>query len=186
MRRGNGGVLVLALVLFLAAPHASAALDKAGLGEQLRRAVHAPRGLLDQLPTPGRQAGVPSPAAPRAVRFALGQLGDPYQWGAAGPDRWDCSGLTQAAYAHAGVRLPRTAAAQWRAGPRVPGPLARGDLVFFHTRRMPAGHAGHAGIYLGGGRMIEAPEPGQRVRVHPLRRVGYLGATRPTRPRPGR
>ncbi|MGH3779632.1 MAG: NlpC/P60 family protein, partial [Pseudonocardiaceae bacterium] len=76
-----------------------------------------------------------TPAAFAAINYACGQLGLPYVWGGNGPQNggFDCSGLTTAAYAAAGVTLPRTAEAQFRAGPRVPDgqPLLPGDLVFY-------------------------------------------------------
>ena len=125
--------------------------------------------------------GQPAGAAGQAVRAALDQLGVPYQWGGEGPDGFDCSGLVQWAYARAGILLPRVAQDQYDAGPRIPlgAALTAGDLVFFGA---DSGHVVHVGIYLGDGRMVDAPHTGAVVRVEPL--VGftpaYLGATRPT------
>ena len=110
----------------------------------------------------------------------LAQRNKSYRWGHEGPDGFDCSGLAWAAWRSAGLRWPRlTADGQWRRGPRVHGRPRPGDLVFFHTRRMPEGHAGHVGVYLGDRRMVEAPAPGARVRIGSTNRPGYLGATRP-------
>src|SRR5205085_10543202 len=101
----------------------------------------------------------PSGAAAKAVAFALDQLGTPYRWGGEGDGGFDCSGLVQAAYAAAGVRLPRVAQAQFAAGPPVaPGaPLVPGDLVFFGAS---TSNVSHVGLYLGDGVMVDAPQVG--------------------------
>jgi cell wall-associated NlpC family hydrolase len=126
-------------------------------------------------------AGAPSGAAARAVAFARAQLGKPYLWGASGPSSYDCSGLTMAAYRHAGVWLPRVSRAQWGAGPHVAlGDLAPGDLVFFAHNAGDPGTIHHVGMYIGGGAMIEAPYSGARVRVGSIGRRDYIGAVRPT------
>lgn len=119
-------------------------------------------------------------AAAAAIHAALAQLGTPYVWGGTSSAGFDCSGLTQWSYAHAGVMLPRVAQDQYDATPAVPpgAPLRPGDLVFF-------GHGPHAidhvGIYLGDGRMVDAPHTGATVRVEPITGFDppYLGATRP-------
>jgi cell wall-associated NlpC family hydrolase len=120
------------------------------------------------------------PAATVAVQAALGQLGVPYQWGGQTPGLgFDCSGLSQYAYGQAGLLLPRTAQAQYDAGPLLPhGAAAQpGDLVFFGTRPTSVTHVGLA---LGDGRMVDAPHTGAQVRVEPIAGFGpYLGATRP-------
>jgi cell wall-associated NlpC family hydrolase len=118
-----------------------------------------------------------------AINYACGQRGLPYVWGGNGPDGghagFDCSGLTKAAYAAAGVTLPRTAQTQFNAGPRVPAgqPLLPGDLVFYGT----PGNIHHVGLYIGGGLMINAPTFGQPVQIEKYRYNGddYTGATRP-------
>lgn len=116
-----------------------------------------------------------------AINYACGQRGIPYLWGGNGAEDggFDCSGLTAAAYGAAGITLPRTADAQFRAGPRVPDgqPLLPGDLVFYGT----SAHIHHVGLYIGGGLMVDAPERGQVVKVEPYRYNGddYAGATRP-------
>ncbi|WP_282795231.1 C40 family peptidase [Streptomyces sp. CC224B] len=127
-------------------------------------------------PTPGS-------AASQAIAYARGQLGLPYVWGGDGPtagDRgFDCSGLTKAAYAAAGVSLPRTAERQFARGPAVPKgqqPVP-GDLVFYGR----PGNVNHVGLYIGGGRMIHAPRRGAPIQISPYRSEGdnYVGATRP-------
>jgi cell wall-associated NlpC family hydrolase len=178
MGRGGGVGLLVAVTLLavLMAPHAAPALEQAGVGELLRQAP----GLLPRLQPPGRGTAGRPVAARRAVAYALAQRNKPYRWGQQGPDGFDCSGLAWAAWRAAGLRWPRlTADGQWRRGPQVHGRPRPGDLVFFHTPRMPAGRAGHVGVYLGGRRMVEAPGPGTRVRVGSTDRPGYLGATRP-------
>lgn len=95
-----------------------------------------------------------------AIRFALKQIGDRYVFGAAGMIYWDCSGLTMRAYQTAGVSLPHSAAAQSNYGKRVSlNALRPGDIVFFGSP------ISHNGIYLGGGKMVDAPHTGARVRV---------------------
>ena len=126
-------------------------------------------------------------AAMTAINYACGQRGLPYLWGGNGPDAghdgFDCSGLTTAAYAAAGITLPRTAHTQFHAGPRVPDgqPLLPGDLVFYGN---PNTKIHHVGLYIGGGLMIDAPSAGKNVGVRPYRYSGdrYAGATRPAGP----
>ncbi|MDP1711528.1 MAG: NlpC/P60 family protein [Candidatus Nanopelagicaceae bacterium] len=106
-----------------------------------------------------------------AVKFALKQIGDRYVFGAAGMVYWDCSGLTMRAYRAAGVSLPHSAAAQSRYGRRVPfNQLRPGDLVFFGSP------ISHNGMYIGGGKMVDAPHTGARVRVEAF--GSYFGRLR--------
>lgn len=127
---------------------------------------------------PAVAAGAPTAAAASAVDYAYAQLGTPYLWGGEGPGGFDCSGLVQAAYAAAGIQLPRTAQAQFDAGPPVqPGePLEPGDLVFFGT---DTAHVDHVGILISPTEMVDAPHSGAEVRVEPFNWPDYLGATRP-------
>ncbi|MEU3872541.1 MULTISPECIES: NlpC/P60 family protein [Streptomyces] len=112
--------------------------------------------------------------AARAVAFAYAALGKPYVWGATGPDAFDCSGLTQAAWQAAGVSLPRTTYTQINAGRRIArSQLAPGDLVFFYSG------ISHVGLYVGDGKMIHAPHPGAPVRVAPIDEMPFAGASRP-------
>lgn len=111
--------------------------------------------------------------AGQAIAFAHGAIGKPYVWGATGPNAFDCSGLTQAAWKAAGVSLPRTTYTQINAGQRVPrSQLAPGDLVFFYSG------ISHVGLYIGGGQMIHAPRPGAPVRIAPIDQMPFAGATR--------
>jgi cell wall-associated NlpC family hydrolase len=123
--------------------------------------------------------GAPSAAAAGAVSYALAQLGTPYLWGGDGPGGFDCSGLVQAAYAAAGIQLPRTAQEQFDAGPPVPAgqQLEPGDLVFFGAG---ASDVTHVGIIVSSTEMVDAPHTGAVVRLEPYDWSDYLGATRPT------
>jgi hypothetical protein len=117
--------------------------------------------------------------AARALALARTQLGTPYRWGGADEDGFDCSGLTQWAYAAVGVQLPRTAEAQYHATQRVRREaLQPGDLVFFCCDPAQPGVAiSHVGLYTGDGLMVDAPAPGAVVRLEPLWR-GFVGAGR--------
>ncbi|WP_030597669.1 C40 family peptidase [Streptomyces fulvoviolaceus] len=97
--------------------------------------------------------------AAKAIAFARSQIGKPYVWGATGPDSYDCSGLTQAAWNAAGISLPRVTYDQVNAGTTVSLANAQpGDLVFFYD------DISHVGLYIGNGMMIHAPKPGAYVR----------------------
>ena len=114
-------------------------------------------------------------AAQTAVNFALAQVGKPYVFGAAGPGSFDCSGLTMAAWAAAGVSLPHNAAAQYSYGTHVAeADLQPGDLMFMYHP------IGHVTIYIGYGLMVSAPEPGDHVKVVTVasQQDIYVGATR--------
>ena len=125
--------------------------------------------------------GAPTAAAAGAVSYALAQLGTPYQWGGDEPGGFDCSGLAQAAYASAGIQLPRTAQEQYDAGPPVPAgeQLEPGDLVFFGT---DPNNVSHVGILINAAEMVDAPHTGAAVRIEPYHWPDYLGATRPASP----
>jgi len=112
-----------------------------------------------------------------AVKFALKQVGDIYVWAAAGPTRWDCSGLTMKAYQAAGVSLPHSSRMQIGYGKSISfDSLKPGDLLFFGKP------ISHVSIYLGGGKMVQAPRPGKKVEVVPLTRMfgskPFVGARR--------
>jgi len=114
-----------------------------------------------------------------AVAYAMRQLGKPYQWGAAGPGSFDCSGLTSAAYRAAGTAIPRVAADQFNAGTHVGVPdLLPGDLVFYADDPANPATIHHVGIYIGNGLMVHAPHTGDVVRIASIWRDGYAGAVR--------
>jgi peptidoglycan DL-endopeptidase CwlO len=125
----------------------------------------APAGSVQ--PTVGGMASVSVIRAFLAA--AESRLGMPYIWGAAGPRAFDCSGLVQWSFRQAGVIMPRVAADQARTGPAVPVKrLAPGDLLFYHTDPTAPDYISHVAIYLGGGKMIQAPEPGMDVEIVPV------------------
>ena len=144
-----------ALASLVAAERARrAAALEAATRASIRRASPSPRpgGASDARPVDGQRAAI-------AVDEARRQLGKPYQWGASGPDSFDCSGLTMWAWRKAGVDLPHYTGAQYDATIHIPlSELQPGDLVFFHS------DVSHVGIYVGNGEMIHAPHTGDVVR----------------------
>jgi cell wall-associated NlpC family hydrolase len=161
-----------------------AAAEKATIDKDLAEAQE----LLDKLKEEERQAllsrgsgitRLPSdvPASGRAaaaVRYAMAQVGDAYVYGAAGPNAFDCSGLTMMAWAQAGVGLPHSSGAQAGSGPHVSsGNLRPGDLVFYYSP------ISHVGIYIGNGLIVHAANPGAGVRVAGVFSMPYSGAVRP-------
>ena len=113
--------------------------------------------------------GTPAPIV-EVINFALAQLGKPYQWGAAGPGAYDCSGLVQAAYARIGVQLPRTTYDQVNVGSPIysTDELQPGDLLFIPGSNGTPQAPGHVGMYLGDNLLIQAPETGQVVKLSPI------------------
>ncbi len=114
-----------------------------------------------------------------SVAFAMSQIGSPYVWGGTGPYNagYDCSGLVMAAWAAAGVQIPRTTYDQWAALPHVSSSDMRpGDLMYFDAE-------GHVAMYVGNGMLVDAPQPGQNVEEIPITTPWYAqnfnGAARP-------
>ncbi len=127
----------------------------------------------------------PSRQAASAIMYAQDKLGTPYLWGGNGTadqgGRFDCSGLTKAAYASVGIDLPRVANDQYNAGPHPSrDELLPGDLVFFSPDPTDSRAIDHVGIYVGGGYMIDAPYTGAVIRFDPVDTPKYFGATRVT------
>ncbi|WP_216590957.1 C40 family peptidase [Streptomyces brasiliscabiei] len=152
-----------------------ARLDAPGgtAGHASRSSASARRDLTGPASPVSASTEAPNSRAAAAVSYAYSKLGSPYVWGATGPNAFDCSGLTLAAYRAAGVSLPRTTYSQIAAGRRVArSELRPGDLVFFYSG------ISHVGIYVGNGQMIHAPNPSAPVRVAPLDEMPYAGATR--------
>jgi cell wall-associated NlpC family hydrolase len=119
-------------------------------------------------------------AAATAIAFAMRQLGKPYQWGAAGPDSYDCSGLVYAAYAAAGISIARTTFGWRQDGPQVPlSQIQPGDLLFSAGSDGTPADTGHVVMYLGDDQIIQAPQTGETVQVDPLDLAGIVVATRP-------
>jgi len=103
--------------------------------------------------------------AQRAIQFAKAQLGEPYVWGAAGPDAWDCSGLTMRSWEAGGVSLPHYSVAQYaESTPISASQLRPGDLVFWGTTSSPSS-IHHVAMYLGNGMIIQAPHTGAYVDI---------------------
>ena len=127
--------------------------------------------------TTSTYTGPTSTQAEKAVAFAYAQLGKPYQWGATGPGSYDCSGLVQAAWASAGVSIPRDTYEQWAALPHIPvSTIQPGDLLYYDG-------IGHVTMYVGNGYMIDAPQTGLNVEKIPMNTGWYastlVGAARP-------
>jgi cell wall-associated NlpC family hydrolase len=140
-------------------------------------------------------AGAPSQGAvATAIAAAERWVGTRYAWGGGsltGPSMgwgiddgvvgFDCSGLTRYAYAQAGIGIPRQSTQQYAALPKVSSSdLQPGDLVFYAFDTSDPSTIHHVAMYLGGGRMIEAPESGERVHVTAMRWGGFIGAARPS------
>ena len=118
-----------------------------------------------------------APGANKAIAYARAQLGKPYQWGGAGPDSFDCSGLTMMAWQQGGVFFPHLAQDQYDMTQRISlADAAPGDLIFFGT----PSNVYHVGLYVGNGQMIDAPETGQTVSVQSIYWSDLLGAGRVT------
>ena len=142
------------------------------LSEQRDKAYRDKRGLSDDafVPpfVPGKRGEV--------VRFALAQVGDAYDMNAAGPDAWDCSGLTMGAWSQVGVHLSHNAAAQWNSMRHISrGDLQPGDLVFYNGLN-------HVAMYIGGDHVVHASDYGIGVIVSTVDKAGssYYGAARPS------
>jgi cell wall-associated NlpC family hydrolase len=138
--------------------------------EQQNLANQAHAGAAVAVPAVAAAAG---PAAQAAVNTALAKVGDPYVWGAGGPDAFDCSGLTQYAYAAAGISLPHSSRMQSQMGiPVSRDQLQPGDLVFFYSP------VSHVGMYIGNGQMVHAATSGQPVQVVSLDSMGSYNSAR--------
>ncbi|MGA2190396.1 MAG: C40 family peptidase [Steroidobacteraceae bacterium] len=150
------------------------ALAAAGLTLALAACTTAPA----RKPVPYAAPGVQTPPAwqsPRTaiVNSATAMLGQPYRYGGAAPGGFDCSGLVVFATASAGLRLPRTAQEQMRAGaPVARAQLQAGDLVFMHLARKEL----HVGIAVDADRFVHAPAAGRRVRIDSLSAPPYARA----------
>ena len=108
-----------------------------------------------------------------ALRYALSKQGDPYVWGAAGPDQFDCSGLVMWAYEQVGINLPHYTGNQYNSGEHISqNQLEPGDLVFFYP------DISHVGMYIGNGMMVDAPDFGEDVKVERVYWNVYAGAVR--------
>ena len=112
--------------------------------------------------------------AAAAVQYAMAQVGKAYVYGAAGPNAFDCYGLTMMAWAQAGVALPHSSSAQYNTGPHIAeSDLQPGDLVFYYSP------ISHVGMYIGNGMIVHAANPSSGVTTAPLHSMPYVGAVRP-------
>jgi cell wall-associated NlpC family hydrolase len=155
-------------------PSSSRAL---GLGRRSLIAVVAGAGvaLTPLAAAPASAAtSAPSAAAQTIVNTALAQQGDPYRWGAAGPNAFDCSGLAQYAAKAAGITLPHSSKGQSQMGrPVAKSDLKPGDLVFYYSP------VSHVAVYVGNGKIVHASTYGQPVKVVDMAFVpGYNSARR--------
>ncbi len=120
----------------------------------------------------------------KAIKKAKTMVNVPYVWGGTTPKGFDCSGLVQYTYRYAGIKLPRTAATQYRATKRTSLAKAKpGDLLFFHTPQPRKVYVNHVGIYLGNDRFLHAPGFGTKVTIDPLDalwKMHIVGIGRPT------
>jgi cell wall-associated NlpC family hydrolase len=150
--------------------------DKAGraqsLLDELQAEARAPR-VSRTADRPALPAGAVSGRVGAAINYAMAQVGDAYSYGAAGPDAFDCSGLTMMAWAQAGVSLPHSSSAQMSMGtPVSSSDLQAGDLVFYYSP------VSHVGIYIGNGQIVDAANPRTGVRVAGVFSMPYSGARR--------
>lgn len=149
----------------LAAIEAAQARQAALRGEQATSRGASRTSTLSLPPASGRAA--------QAIAFAKAQVGKPYRYGATGPNAYDCSGLTGAAYRSAGISLPRTASAQFGVGTRVSlGQLQPGDLVFYYSG------ISHVGIYVGNGMIVHAANPRSGINYAPVTSMPFMGGVR--------
>ena len=165
--------------IIVSAPHASlsalerrikAVVPRTAVVEQLvRPSATVAAGSAGVTTGPGGARLLTAVQVTAFLRAALSRVGLPYVWGAAGPNAFDCSGLVQWSFAQAGVVMPRVAADQARTGPSVTvSQLTPGDLLFYHTDPTAPGYISHVAIYLGNGKMIQAPQPGMNVEIVPV------------------
>ncbi|GLW49776.1 glycoside hydrolase [Streptomyces sp. NBRC 14336] len=125
-------------------------------------------GILDEI------NGKASAQGKEAVAYATAQLGKPYEWGAEGPDTFDCSGLTSQAWASAGRAIPRTSQEQWKQLKRIDiKDMRPGDLVIYNN------DASHVGMYVGDGSIVHAPRPGRVVTLAGAGSMPILAVVRP-------
>jgi cell wall-associated NlpC family hydrolase len=118
--------------------------------------------------TPVAYTGPTTTQADKAVAYAYAQIGKPYEWGATGPNSFDCSGLVMAAWASAGVDIPRDTYEQWAGLPHIPvSEMVPGDLIIYDGE-------GHVGMYVGNGYIIDAPHTGADVERIPYDTPWYI------------
>ena len=126
-------------------------------------------GVLDEI-----KGKASSAQGKKAVEYATAQIGKPYEWGAEGPETYDCSGLTSQAWAAAGQGIPRTSQEQWKQLDRVAvEDMLPGDLIIYNS------DASHVAMYIGDGAIVHAPRPGRTVTIAGAGSMPILGVVRP-------
>ncbi|WP_327140995.1 C40 family peptidase [Nocardia sp. NBC_01327] len=185
---GAVGAATLSALLLPATPASAQPVSIPGIGNfEVPDQIQLPAGIpgvpesipVQLPPIPGVvMPGAPAPAGPQAsprqqvVDAAMSRLGDPYVYGAAGPNAFDCSGLVQWSYAQAGIDVPRTSYEQLNTGaPISEDDLQPGDVVSFYG-------GSHSGIYVGDGNVVHASTAGQPVKVAPISSMPFAGARR--------
>jgi len=154
--------------LTVAAPQAVAQAPAAGAP-----AVQAPVTLVAAAKPAAPAVAAAAGRRGSAMSIAMGKLGAPYRWGAAGPGAFDCSGLVYWSYRQIGTTLPRSSSAQSRVGtPVAKGALQPGDLVFFYRP------VSHVAIYIGNGRVVHASTAGKPVKISNLNDMPFTSARR--------
>jgi len=149
------------------------AAERARAAAAERRADAAASRSVERTPV-GEPASPVSGGAAAVVDAAMAQVGKSYVYGAAGPDSFDCSGLTMTAWAAAGVSLPHSSTAQMSSGtPVSQSELQPGDLIFYYSP------VSHVGVYIGNGQIVDAANPSTGVRVADAFSMPYSGAVRP-------
>jgi cell wall-associated NlpC family hydrolase len=169
-------ICLLALCVLLVPGLAAAATSRPASMPGLANPARLP-GSVPLWPVPKQHHTANASLGLRAVRIAARELGVPYRYGGSSPSGFDCSGLVAYVYGKLGIQLPHNAAAQYGYGrPVDPSHLEPGDLVFFHG-------LGHVGLYIGRGRIIHAPQTGERVSIQSLasRNGSVEGARRVSR-----
>ncbi len=152
--------------------HAAAALEEAR--QEAREAARPTRSATRAPANPTPAAAPAASGAAAAVAYAMAQVGDSYAYGATGPDAFDCSGLTMAAWAQGGVSLPHSSGAQMGSGTPVSmSALQPGDLVFYYSP------VSHVGIYVGNGQLVHAANPSTGVQITSVNSMPASGAVRP-------
>lgn len=152
-----------------------AALDKDMANWKALKAQQTPRASRSADRATPVYDGPASGRGATVVKFAYAQLGKPYVFGADGPGSYDCSGLTLAAWKQVGVSMPHSAKQQYGSEPKVSkAALQPGDVVFFYSP------ISHNGIYIGNGKVIHAPQPGESVEILAMSYMPFSGAVRPS------
>ena len=177
--RAHVGVLERERLVALARARAQAEAARRAAAEKAAQQAAQQAG--QQAGSSGQQVGGTVSAATEqgALQAAESQLGKPYEWGASGPDSYDCSGLVMWAYAQVGVHVDHWTGDQWNEGAHISvADIRPGDLLFFATDTNDPNTIHHVGMYVGNAQMIEAPYTGADVRYSDAFRPDLIGVVR--------